>query len=392
MEIYVLDALLRRQYVIDRYVSLIWTERFLVYGDFQLNIVSTLEMRTLLIPDTYLAMNKSYYMMRIESVEEDINADGTRVLIIKGYSSEKILADRVAALSLSDTTTVPNWTITLPPAAIMRKLFHDICVTGTLSTEDVIPNVIEGSFLPASTLLEPVDPITEIITPTDVYTEMTKLAAAWNLGFRLLRQDSTGQLYFEVYAGSDRTTDQTALTPVIFSPGLGNLQNIKELTDISNAKNVAYVFSPAGFQMVYPTGVDPTVDGFERRILVVDASDITSTNTTDVPSALIVRGQTALSTAQTSQILDGEVSQNSQYVYGRDYNLGDTVEMQNDDGVVSVMRVTEQIFAQDDKGERSYPTLVLNTYINTGSWLSWMNNKQWLDLDPDTTDVWENQP
>jgi hypothetical protein len=143
--------------------------------------------------------------------------------------------------------------------------------------------------------------------------------------------------------------------------------------------------------MVYPTGVDPTVAGFERRILVVDASDITSTSVSDVPSALIQRGKEQLAAARTFQGFDGEISHNSQYVYGVDYNLGDVVEMRNTDGIVNDMRVTEQIFVSDKEGDRSYPTLVTNIIINTGSWLSWLNNKQWIDLDADPT-TWSLQP
>jgi hypothetical protein len=44
------------------------------------------------------------------------------------------------------------------------------------------------------------------------------------------------------------------------------------------------------------------------------------------------------------------------------------------------MRVTEHIFVQDAEGERSYPTLTLNVFINTGSWLSWLNKKMWAEL------------
>jgi hypothetical protein len=198
-------------------------------------------------------------------------------------------------------------------------------------------------------------------------------------------------MHWDIYAGSDRTSGQTILTPVIFSPQLDNLQNTKELVTIDKAKNVAYVFSPNGFEMVYAFGVDPTVEGFDRRVLMVDASDITSTSTSDVPSALIQRGKEQLSAARIYQGFDGQISQRSQYVYGRDYNLNDLVEMRNIDGVTNDMRVTEQIFVNDATGFRSYPTLSTNIFIATGSWLSWMNNKHWFDLDADPT-TWSSQP
>jgi hypothetical protein len=393
VDLYILDALYRRQYVIDQYISLIWTERQFVYGDFQLNIYSNHQSRSLLKLDTYLALDRSNYIMRIESFEDDWDADGKRVLIIKGRSMEAILLDRVAKESLSDLTTSPAWVITDTPANIARTVFHNICVSGVLNTGDVIPGISETSLMPASTIPEPIDPITLKITPTTVYDVVsTKICAAYDLGFRMLRDDATGLIHFDVYAGSDRTTGQTTLTPVVFGPQLDNLQNTKELTTIDSAKNVAYVFSPVGFQMVYGTGVDPTVEGFERRVLVVDASDVTSGTVAEIASALTLRGMNALTASRVYFGFDGEISQNSQYVYGRDYNLGDLVELQNTDGVAAEMRVTEQIFTCDEQGTRSYPTLTSNIVINTGSWLSWTNNKAWFDFDTDTTSVWGNQP
>lgn len=390
MELYTLDPLLRREYVVDKFESLIWTERFLTHGDFQLDIYSTYRTRSLLKPDTYLAMNKSNYVMRVENVEDDVNSDGQKILVVKGRSIEAILKDRVAKESLADTTTSPKWTLTDTPGAVMRKIFHDICVTGILDVGDKIPFINEGTFVGASTIAEPIDPVTVELEPMTVYDALTQIGSVWNLGFRILRQYDMSKLWFDVYTGNDRTTAQTVRPAVIFAPGFDNLQNTKELTSIEGAKNVAYVYSPAGFQMVYAPGVDPEVEGFERHVLTVNASDITAENP-DVTSALAQRGYEELAKNRTFQAFDGEISQRSKYIYGRDYNLGDVVETRNTDGVTNNMRVTEQIFVEDREGERSYPTLELNTFINTGSWLSWMNNKIWADLDPDPT-TWSEQP
>lgn len=405
MELYTLDPLLRREYVIDKFKSLIWTERFQESGDFQLDIVSSYKARSLLKADTYLAMNKSNYVMRIETVEDDVNEDGEKLLIVKGRSLEVLLYDRVAYLANAatqttttdsgtgeTTTTDVKWTITNTPAAVCRKIFHDICVTGTLDPNDVIPFINEGTFMPDDTIIEPIDPITVDISPTTVYDAISQIAQVWQLGFRLLRQQDMSKLWFDIYVGSDRTTAQTVLPAVVFAPEMDNLQNTKELMSIEGAKNVAYVYSPAGFQMVFAVGVDPEIEGFERHVLVVDASDITADSTTDVAAALQQRGYEKLAENRTYQAFDGEISQSSQYVYGRDYNLGDVVETRNVDGITNNMRVTEQIFVEDVDGERSYPTLTLNTFINTGSWLSWTSNKVWADFNADLDSVWGNQP
>jgi hypothetical protein len=354
-----------------------------------MEIESTQATRTQLKEGTLLAMNESHRIMTVETVEDGTDSEGRRMLSVKGRSIEAILLDRVAKNSTADLTTSPKWIITDEPAKVARKIFHDICVTGVLDLADKIPFIIEGTFMPDDTIPEPLDPITVEMEPTTVYGAIAEICNYWNLGFRMLRNYDASELYFDIYTGSDRTTAQSVLTPVIFTPALDNLQNTKEFTTIEKTKNVAYVYSPAGFQKVYPVGVDPEVEGFERRVLVVNATDITSENP-DVASALIQRGTEELSKYRTFKAFDGEISQYSQYRYGVHYNLGDVIEMRNTDGVINNMRVSEQIFVSDRESERSYPTLTLNTFITTGSWLSWLNNKQWIEMGP--TEYWNTQP
>jgi hypothetical protein len=387
MDLYTLDALYRRDRFVERFKSLIWTERWMPWGDFELVIFSDVESRNLLKPGTRLSLSASNYVMVVETVEDKTDEQNERFLTVKGRSLELILDDRVAKESLNDLTTSPKWTISDQPADIMRKVFHDICVTGILDTQDIIPYVSETTFMAASTIPEPVDTISVEIEPATVYTVLQNLGDIWQLGFRLLRENDTTGLYFDVYAGSDRTSTQNTLPAVIFSTELDNLQNITRLQSISSVKNVAYVFSPAGFEMVYGIGVDPEVEGFERHVLVVNATDITDENP-DVTAALLQRGADELSKYRAYSGLDGEISQDSKYEYGVDYNLGDLVEMRDESGDLNVMRVTEQIFSSDGEGEKSYPTLSINVFVNTGSWLS-MGTTQWSEMGPEE---WSDMP
>jgi hypothetical protein len=392
MEVYTLDPLLRRESVIDRFQSLIWTERYNLFGDFELVIYSTLQSRNLLKTGTLLAMNESFYVMRVESVEDATDDTGIRLLSVKGRSLEAILTDRILSLTRWISGTIPdsyNWKYTGPPADAARKMFHDMCVFVPYDVGDVLPFIVEGSFMTESTIPEPIDPITVDLEPAPLYDGLTALSNVWNLGFRILRHYDTSQLYFDIYTGNNRTTAQSDLPSVVFAPELDNLQNTKELATIDQAKNVAYVYSPGGFQTVYPIGVDPDVAGFDRRVLVVNATDITA-DTPDVDAALLQRGIEELAKNRATQAFDGEINQNSQYKYGRDYFLGDIIEVRNTDGATNDMRVTEQIFASDAQGDRSYPTLTLNSFITTGSWLSWLNNKVWADLGAD--EFWADQP
>lgn len=394
MEVYTLDTLLRRTEVIDRFESCIWTERWAGWGDFEISIESTFRSRSLLKKGVQLAHSHSDRMMIIETVEDGTTKEGQRILKAKGRSIESIFEDRVAKASTDDLTTEPTWDITGTPGAIMRQIVHDICYTGVLSLYDVIPYLVEARLpsLPADTIAESIDPIILEIEPKSVYEVLTSLSNTWDLGFRLLRYGDLSQLYFDVYAGVDRTSSQVTYRPVIFAPNLDNLQDITELNTDEDAKNVAYVFSPVGFQEVLASGVDPDVEGFERRVLMVKADDINSGSQAEIDAALAQRGKEALAEHRSFQAFDGEIRQQSQYVYGIDYYLGDLVEMRNVDGVANQMRVSEQIFVSDKEGDRAYPTLSLRTFINAGSWLSWENNKVWSDYDSDTDTVWGTLP
>lgn len=388
MELYPLDGLLRPDSVIERFISVIWTERFSDKGEFELVLPSTLANRNLLKTGMLLASDVSHRVMRLDSVEDKTDDEGRRILEAKGPSIETLFDERVAKATMSDLETEPKWVITDTPGNTARKIVRDICITGTLSLNDKIPFIVEGTFMPEDTIPEPTDTYLTEIEPKSVYAAVKEVCDLHGLGFRLLRHPVTYQLYFDVYSGSDRTTGQTLLQPVVFTPEIGNLQNSTQLTTISQAKNVAYVFSTVGFQVVYGTDVNPDVEGFERRVLVVNATDVTE-ETEDIPGALIQRGKEELSKYQAFAAFDGEVTQNAEYVYGNDYNLGDITEIRSADGVTSHMRVTEQIFVQDKQGYRTYPTLALNAFVNAGSWLTF-TGQVWEDMG--ATEYWADQP
>lgn len=274
MELYILDSLLRRKNVIDRFESMIWTERYSAWGDFELVIFSTLESRTLFQAGTRLAMSDSYRVMTVEFVENAVDSEGRQLLTVKGRSLEAILDDRTARNTFADLSTTPKWVLTGTPGAIVRQIFNEICRTNVNFADDEIPFLQLGSIFPASNIPEPDDVITVELDLQSVYTAIKEICDNYDLGFRLVRNFDLSELYFDVYSGSDRTTLQNILEPVVFSPSLDNLTNTSEITSISNYKNIAYVFHTVGVQVVTADGVSVEVEGFERRVMYVDATDI----------------------------------------------------------------------------------------------------------------------
>jgi hypothetical protein len=216
--------------------------------------------------------------------------------------------------------------------------------------------------------------------PQVLYDAIKDICEIYEMGFRFARHRYTSELYFDIYTGSDRTTRQTDLPPVIFSTDFDNLINVSQIDSITDSKNVAYVFAKGGWEIVYADNIDPSIAGFKRRVMYVSADDIDEAITGTQLSALLrKRGADALALTKGITVLDGEISQNSQYKPGVHYWLGDLVEMRDSDGLTNYMRVTEQIFVSDPEGERSYPTLAFNHQVMPGTWASWESNGVWED-------------
>jgi hypothetical protein len=55
--------------------------------------------------------------------------------------------------------------------------------------------------------------------------------------------------------------------------------------------------------------------------------------------------------------VDGEVAPTNLFIYGRDYDLGDVIEVQGNTNLVENSRVTEYIRMQSSEGEKAYPTV-----------------------------------
>ena len=391
MELYTLDASLRRVEVVDKFESLIWTERFREMGDFELLVESTAENRRRLAAGTKLALSASYRMMEVETITDTRNDDGKKVLKIVGPESVRVLEDRLAKATKGTLLADPKWTLTGTPGFIARKIFTDICVTGILSPGDVIPFIQSGSLFPPSTIPEPATSITWVVEPKSVYEAIKEICDTYDLGFRLVRNFDASQLYFDIYAGDDRTTSQTTLSPVVFAPELDNLQNTSELNTYAGHKNVAYVYSDQGYVEVMNEGEDPDISGFDRKVLYVAAANLEGTPTApQITTYLTQIGLAELAKCRPLTAFDGEINQNSTYKYGIHYNLGDLVELRNSDGATNRMRVTEQIFVSDEAGDRQYPTLAMNLFITPGSWFAWDYNQIWADLG--LTEYWGNAP
>ena len=390
MDVYILDSLLRRSEVIDKYISLIWTERFSSYGEFELIVESNRRNRQLLKEETHLSISKSHRVMIIETIEDQEDSEGRYILKVKGPSLEKKLTDRALISKANPTTLHKSIVINDQPSLAAEEIFNMACVVGGGSTLDGNFGIILNSPLDKGELIYGYPAQRFEFAPDYVYTHIKWLAETYGFGFRVVRIDGDPQLYFDVYNGRNRTTEQSYNDVVIFSRELGNLKNTKELRSSSLEKTVAYVYSDDSFIEVVAEGTEANLDGFDRKVVLVKVSPDSSLNPTERHLFFVQKGKEALAGATRFSAFDGEIVKVSQYIYEENYSLGDFVELRSSDDNFTKMRVVEQIFVNDQEGFRSYPTLSFSPVVDHRTWEGWPNTLEWDDLDPSISLFWEN--
>lgn len=358
MELYTLDETFLREKVVDTYISSIWAERYSRAGDFQLILPATSKLVTQLKEGTFITEKDSDELMIIEtqSIEND-------QVTVKGRTTEAFLDERFIYLA----PPAQDWTINDRPGNILSKIVHDVAITGSAAVggeDDAIPYLIVGS-------IDQTDPaITKKLAFGPAYGPMEEVAVAAKLGMKIFlsRADPFGyEMTFTAYKGIDRTSDQLENDLVRFSSAQDSLTNIKQVNSIAGYKTVVYVYPPSWSSstapvVVYAPGSDASARGFDRRVLVVQSSDISEdqiTGSTTLLSLMTQAGKDALANNNYTKLVDGEVVPQPQFVYGKNYKLGDIIELVGQDGVIQKAQITEYIRSKDATGERAYPTVTV---------------------------------
>lgn len=179
---------------------------------------------------------------------------------------------------------------------------------------------------------------------------------------RFIIVNNNKQFVFKLYAGTDRSYDQSANPYVVFSPKFENIINSNYVESKSALKTVTLVGGEGeGSARKYTTVGGGS--GLNRRELFTDARDISSDvgdgvvlSDAEYTAQLQQRGKEKLAENTDVTSFEGQVETTVMFRYGEDFFNGDVVQIANEYGHETKARIVEIVMSEDEDGNSVYPT------------------------------------
>lgn len=358
MELLIMDENFAGVSTLDIFESLIWTDRYYACGDFEIYMPCSEKMLSTLKQDMYLYLRESEHIMVIEDIQIDTDVEDGAHLTVTGRSLESILDRRVI------------WNLTTLSGGLqagIKQLLNENAISPS-DPARAIPNLIFKDSTDSK--------ITNLSLNAQYYGEnlydvICEVCESNEIGFKITLNESN-QMVFSLYAGTDRSYEQTENPYVIFSPGFDNLLNSNYISSKKTLKTVTMITGEgegSDKKKAVAECSNGAGSGLNRREMHTDASGISQTDGENTISdedytALLQRqGIDELAQNTRTESFEGEVSSGRTYTYGTDYFMGDIVQNVNEFNIEATSRVTEYIMSQDESGIERYPTFTSRPYV-----------------------------
>lgn len=348
MDVTVLNTNLDAISIVDVYESFIWTDRYYEYGDFELFTSMTDTILSYIRQDYYLQSRESEHVMIIEKIRINSDSENGNHITVTGRSLESILDRRIVWGQKTITGNLQNG---------IRTLLNENVISPADNKRRISNFIFEASTDPAITSLK----IDAQYTGDNLYDVINKICSERSIGFKVTLNNNK-QFVFKLYAGTDRSYDQSVNPYVIFSPKFENIINSNYVESKSALKTVTLVGGEGeGSARKYTTVGGGS--GLNRRELFTDARDISS----DVGDGVVLsdaaytaqlqqRGKEKLAENTDVTSFEGQVETTVMFRYGEDFFNGDVVQIANEYGHETKARIVEIVMSEDEDGNSVYPT------------------------------------
>ena len=348
MEIYVLDGLNGKSAIINSFQSAIWTVQYFGQDDFQLVVNASTDNVDLLKPGTYLVRdvdmtdNEYHNVMVIQNYKLDFDTEKGWLLTLTGKGLKNDLLKRRIVWSQTNLTGLAEVGI--------RQVITDNVISPTDSGRQISNFTLDQ-------LQNFTDTIDIQLLGENIAQWLETVCTTYGYGWEVYIKNS--QYVFRLYKGTDRTYDQSAVTPVVFSPEYDNLLSSSYTYNMTDYKNAALI-GGEGEGTDQRTATIGTATGLSRYEAYIDGGSVSSNGeiiTVETYTKMLADyGQTQLSQTAFTEKFSGEIDYAGMYVLNRDFFLGDLIQIENEKGIKAAPRIIEIIYAEDENGSSVVPT------------------------------------
>lgn len=343
MEMYVLNQEFEKIALIDAYESLLWTDRYNKPGEFEIYTPVADFALKYPVTDNYLQIKESGHTMIVEDTTIESNVDTGNHIKIVGRSLESILDRRIVWTQTDISGNLQNG---------IKRLLNENIINPSIADRRIPNFIFEDSTDEAITSLT----MENQYTGDDLLKIVQDVCELNEIGYQITLNEEN-QFVFKLYKGTDRSYRQEMLPYVVFKPSFENIINSNYSEIHSAAKTIALV-AGEGEGSSRKTRTVGEGSGLLRKEAYADARDIQSDGLTPAQynAKLDERGKEKLKEDKVKKSFDGECETTRMYVYGRDFFMGDCVQVANEYGMESPTRVVEYIWSSSASGTTSYPT------------------------------------
>lgn len=352
MELLILNENFETTSVLDNFESLIWTDRYSSCGDFEVYTSAKKSIIDNAKSNYYLQSDTSEHVMIIEDMKLETDTEFGSHYTVTGRSLESILSRRII------------WNQTILDGYLegqIERLLNENIINPSNASRKISNFVFEASGDPRISAMK----IQAQFTGDNLYEAIKKICDTASIGFKVTLNDQN-KFVFKLYAGTDRSYDQISNPYVVFSPNFENIINSNYTESSRSLATVGLVAGEGeGAQRKVAVVGNNSSSGLGRREIFIDARDISSQvdggtlSNAEYNKLLIARGNERMVDSVVIKAFDGEVETTQLYRYGKDFFMGDIVQLENEYGMQSRVRITEYIYNQSKEEISAYPTFVV---------------------------------
>lgn len=348
----------------DTAKSTIWHSVYYGVGDFEIYTTANLENINLLAEGNYVTRPNDIEVGIIESINIINDEQDGRMLVVTGKFVKSLL-NRRHIYNLTGNTNKSTLLSGNVEKAIRNVVANNIINCPFDSNRNIsILKLGELAGINKTFIDEYGNPATKQTTYSNLLDYTDEVLKEYGLGSTIIFDKESKMFKYSIYEGIDRTVNNAFNNnPIIFSKEFDNLLSTEYLIDTSEEKNTVLIGGEGeGLERFYSI-VEPERKGLDRRETFVDASSISKTyedesgeeiTYTDEQYDKILKecGKQEVVDLKVIQTFNGTIDiTNGNYVYNRDFFLGDIVTVHDDDlGKYINVRIIDILESEDING------------------------------------------